>query len=98
MKMLLYVRWWVVGMLVLFLVWQMWVFLSPKPRMLDAAELKATERVCEEVVAAISKNGYEVAVATFYHWEVARREPPLDAFPAIAGALGLKIRTLFPTE
>lgn len=53
--MLLYVRWWVVGGLALFLFWQMWVFLSPKPRELDAAELRAANRVCDQVVSAIAE-------------------------------------------
>jgi len=33
---------------------------------------------------------------TLYNWEAGKRQPPLDAYPILAKALGIKVRTLLP--
>lgn len=51
----------------------------------------------DEVIEAMAADGYKVARRSFYNWELATNTPPLDAFPAIAKALGLKTaRNLLP--
>jgi len=35
---------------------------------------------------------------TLYNWEAGIRMPPVDTFPTLAGALGVKTRTLLPEE
>lgn len=52
----------------------------------------------DQTAEAISKAGFTVATRTYYGWEGGTRQPPLDAFPAIANALGQSIRTLLPPE
>lgn len=53
----------------------------------------------DEMVEAIKQNGYDLKNRTYYAWETGQNEPKLDAFPAIAAALGLKkIRDLLPVE
>jgi transcriptional regulator with XRE-family HTH domain len=50
----------------------------------------------EEYTAKVCENGYPIVPRTVYHWERARTTPPLEAIPAMAAALSIKIRTLFP--
>ncbi len=52
----------------------------------------------EQVAEAMESNGYKMAARSFYHWEQAKRDPPLDAFPALAKALGQSVRNLMPKE
>ena len=53
----------------------------------------------QEAVAAINAAGFQVKQTTYYNWESGRSEPPLNAVPAIAQALGLKsVRVLFPVR
>ncbi len=52
----------------------------------------------EEVATAISDAGYHCPSRTWYGWEQARAEPPLDALPPIAAALKVSIRILLPTK
>ena len=35
---------------------------------------------------------------TLYRWESGLRVPPVDAYPILAAALGVKVRTLLPEE
>jgi len=53
------------------------------------------ERAKLTVVEAAAAAG--VPAPTWYHWE-AGRYLPLDRLPAIAGALGCKVRMLIPAE
>ncbi len=52
----------------------------------------------EQVAEAMKQNGYEIAWRSFYNWEQAHRDPPLDALPALAAALGQSIRNLMPKD
>ena len=35
---------------------------------------------------------------TLYNWEAGLRMPPVDTYPILAEALGVKVRTLLPEE
>ena len=35
---------------------------------------------------------------TLYRWEAGLRTPPVDAYPILAAAFGVKVRTLLPEE
>jgi len=35
---------------------------------------------------------------TLYNWEAGERQPPVDAYPILAKAFGVKVRTLLPDE
>ena len=85
--------------------------MNPAPKPIDetnysgrfAARLRMlrekTGMTGQEAAEAVKKCGYSASVRSFYSWENGERQPPLDAFPAIAGALGVKrIRDLLPTE
>ena len=51
----------------------------------------------DQFIEKVAQSGYKVGKSTAYHWESGRTDPPLDAFPAIATALGLKtVRRLLP--
>lgn len=53
----------------------------------------------QDAAVAITEAGYSVAQRSYYAWEAAQNEPPLDALPAIAKALGLRgVRDLMPTK
>ena len=53
----------------------------------------------EQAAAAITSSGFTVAMRTYYGWESGPNQAPLNAFPAIAAAFGVKrIRDLLPTE
>lgn len=52
----------------------------------------------QEAAEAVTNAGYAVAQRSYYAWEAAQNEPPLDAFPAIARAFGLRIRDLLPLK
>lgn len=53
----------------------------------------------DQYVEKVAKCGYKVGKSTAYHWEQGHTDPPLDAMPAVAKALGLKsVRGLFPSN
>jgi transcriptional regulator with XRE-family HTH domain len=52
----------------------------------------------KELAAAITEEGFDTQWRTCYGWESGERSPPMDALPAIAAALGVSIRTLFPPK
>lgn len=55
----------------------------------------STDQAAEAITAA----GFTVATRTYYGWEAGSRQPPLDALPSIATALGQKtVRTLLPLK
>lgn len=52
-----------------------------------------------QAVEAIAAGGYSLRDKTYYAWENGQNQPPLDAFPAIAKAIGMKrVRDLLPME
>jgi transcriptional regulator with XRE-family HTH domain len=82
--------------------------MSPAPKPIDestysgrfAARLRMlrekTGMTGQEMADAITANGYETPLRTYYGWESRNRDAPLDSFPAIALALGVSIRSLLP--
>ena len=52
----------------------------------------------EQAAEAVSEAGFAVAKRTYYGWEGGTRQPPFDALPAIAKALGQSIRSIMPAE
>ncbi|MGN6545458.1 MAG: helix-turn-helix transcriptional regulator [Aureliella sp.] len=53
----------------------------------------------QDAAKAITKAGYKVAQRSYYAWEAAQNEPPLDAFPALAKVFKLKkIGDLLPDK
>ncbi len=85
--------------------------MNPAPRQPDhstysgrfAARLRElrekTGMTGQEMVEAVKREGYEVKQTTYYNWESGKSEPPLEAFPAIAKALGKKSpRILLPED
>ena len=50
----------------------------------------------EDVVERMKQHGFSIAQPTFSQWETGRTKPSLDAFPALAKALGVPIRDLLP--
>ncbi len=52
----------------------------------------------EEVVERMAKFGYEVPVQTYYKWENQRTVPRLDAMPAFAKSVKMKVREIFPSK
>ncbi len=53
----------------------------------------------QEMAEAVTASGFDVAWRTYFNWENGRTQPPIDAFPSLAKALGLKtIRALLPEE
>ncbi len=51
-----------------------------------------------ELTARLAKFGYPIESPTLYHWENGHRNPHLDAVPALAKALKVKIVELFPKK
>ena len=47
----------------------------------------------EDLVDAIG-----VPQPTLYHWEAGHSKPPIEMFPHLAKAFGIKVRTLLPDE
>lgn len=61
-------------------------------------ELRAGRDV-DRIINAIRRAGFDkCAKSTYYSWECGRTEPPFDALPALARALGTSIPDLFPTK
>ncbi len=56
------------------------------------------KKTIDQVVSDMENEGYSVAARSIYSWERAAHAPPIDAFPALAKALGVKIRNLLPEE
>jgi transcriptional regulator with XRE-family HTH domain len=51
----------------------------------------------EQMVEAVVAQGFDLTAKSVYNWEGGLRQPPLDAYPHLAQALGLKsVRTLMP--
>ncbi len=61
-------------------------------------ELRAGRDV-ERIVKAIERAGFDrCGRATYYNWEAGKTDPPIDALPALAKALGVKqVADLFPS-
>ena len=56
-------------------------------------------RDVERIIAGIERAGFDkCGKSTYYSWESGRTEPPLDALPALAKALGVKIEDLLPPK
>ncbi|MBN2024979.1 MAG: helix-turn-helix transcriptional regulator [Pirellulales bacterium] len=51
-----------------------------------------------DVVERMAKAGYEIKDMAYRHWESNRRQPDLDALPAIAKALKVRIKDLMPAR
>lgn len=85
--------------------------MSP-PRRVDADESKYSGRVARRIrelreskgltaadmVEKMAMHGFHVTRAAYTHWETGRGKPHWDALPALAKALGVKIRDLIPPE
>lgn len=57
------------------------------------------ERDVDRILAAIAKAGFgRCSKATYYNWEGGITEPPIDALPALAKALGVTVPELFPVR
>ncbi len=52
----------------------------------------------KDAAAAITSHGFATQWRTYYGWETGERTPPMNAMPAIASAMGVSIRSLFPTK
>lgn len=52
----------------------------------------------EQLAQAITDSGYNCPVRTYYGWEAAKNETPLNAVPFIASSLGTNPRTIFPSK
>jgi transcriptional regulator with XRE-family HTH domain len=52
----------------------------------------------EQLAEAITNAGFYCQARTYYGWESAKRIPSIDSLPAIAEALGVTIRSLFPQK
>lgn len=58
-------------------------------------ELRGDKDVMK-IVASLKKSGHEIGRATYYNWESATTDPPLNVMPALAKALHCKLSQLFP--
>lgn len=59
-------------------------------------ELRAGRDV-DKMIDRIAKAGFKrCSKATYYNWEGGVTDPPIEALPALAKALGVAIRELFP--
>jgi len=67
-----------------------------------AARLRALREkkglTVEEMVDLMQHHGFRLSVMGYYTWERATRQINLNAIPAIAKALGVSIRVLFPAD
>lgn len=54
------------------------------------------EMSVEDVVAKISRNGWEIGAGAYRHWEASIRQVNWDAIPAICKALRTKPKDLLP--
>ncbi len=48
------------------------------------------------VLKSLEKSRHGIGRATYYNWEAAATDPPLNALPALAKALGCTVHDLFP--
>lgn len=56
-------------------------------------------RDVDRIIAAIERAGFDkCGKSTYYSWESGRTEPPFEALPALAKALGYDIAELFPKK
>jgi transcriptional regulator with XRE-family HTH domain len=61
-------------------------------------ELRAGRDV-DKIVSRISSAGFSrCSRATYYNWEGGITDPPIDAMPALAKALGVTVPELFPAK
>ena len=62
-----------------------------------AARLRSLrERADLTIEDMVAKTGFPQR--TIYRWEAGYRMPPVDAYPILAEALGVKVRTLLPDK
>lgn len=52
----------------------------------------------DELAAKMVAAGYQISAPTLYHWENGNRDPHLDAVPALAKCLWVKIADIFPAK
>lgn len=52
----------------------------------------------DELAAKVTKSGYEISPVTLRHWENGNRAVALDAVPALAKSLKVKVREFFPSR
>ena len=53
----------------------------------------------DQVAQAISADGHTAAARAIYNWEQGKTSPPVNAYPPLSRALGLKsVRALLPEE
>lgn len=74
---------------------------TPKPYAMQFAEnlrrLRTKAKMSgKQATEAITQQGFELKWRTYYSWELGERSPPMDALPAIAAAMGVSLRALFP--
>lgn len=56
-------------------------------------------RDVDRIVSAIKRAGFDrCSKATYYNWEGGVYDPPIDALPALAKALGVSVPELFPSK
>ena len=83
----------------------MYRFMSPAPIKPD--ETTYAGRFAARLRMLREKAGYTVEElteetgippGTLYSWEAGHRRPPYETLPTLAGAFGVKVRTLLPDE
>lgn len=67
-------------------------------RMAARIRLLRTERgmTVDQFAKAVTRKGYKVGTSTMYAWENGNLQPNIDAMPAMAKALKIDLRDLFP--
>jgi hypothetical protein len=56
-------------------------------------------RDVDKILAAIERAGFKrCSKATYYNWEGGVTDPPIEALPALAKALGVTVPEMFPTR
>jgi transcriptional regulator with XRE-family HTH domain len=58
-------------------------------------ELRGDKSVAK-VLSSLKRSGHEISPATYYNWESAATDPPLNTIPSLAKALGCSVSELFP--
>lgn len=58
-------------------------------------ELRSDKDVAK-ILKSLEKSGHAIGRATYYNWESATTDPPLNAIPSLAKALGVTVSELFP--
>ena len=56
------------------------------------------EKSVQEVIVSMEKNGYSIGEPAYRHWENGTRPQHVNALPAIAKALGVKLEELLPKK